>query len=484
MTVNDFIRLTRHFWRWILLAAVIGVTAGAGYSAMQPVLYRASASGYVTAAQSGTLASADQAMSLANAKASQYVALVNSRNVQDAVRAATAQQFPAGVDQRALTAASDKESSIVTFTAVSTRPEQAAALANAAVKATAAEARRLETLQPDGTSTGESAVTLVPSETAATPRAPFSPNWPINLLTGLAAGLVLGYSGVLLRKASDVRVRTQRDVEEATGAGTLGIIPKTKSLADERGANSLEGQSIAAEAMRSLRTNLAFVSVDNPPRAIVVTSASPGEGKSTIIANVARVLAEAGEHVVLIDADLRRPTQAKRFGVDNSVGLAQVLSGRVDLADGLQPTQFDNLQLLGSGRIPPNPSELVGSNRMRDLLSSLVDAGYFVLVDAPPILAVTDAGLLTRVTDGCLLVIKAGKTNKEEVREVVRRLGKVQGRILGSVLNQTPERGLGAATYGYGYKASSDYYSAYTSGSSTSAKPPKKRDWRSLFIER
>jgi Mrp family chromosome partitioning ATPase len=180
---------------------------------------------------------------------------------------------------------------------------------------------------------------------------------------------VLGYVLAFFTLSVDRRIRNQADVETLTNAGVLAIIPKVASLGIGKDVGVQD--SLAGESIRQLRTNLRFVNVDNPPRAIVVTSPNPSEGKSTVSANLARLLAEAGNPTILIDADLRRPTQARRASKDNAVGLTQLLAGDITLAEALVPSETEGLTLLPSGRIPPNPSELVGSKRMQVLIDNL-----------------------------------------------------------------------------------------------------------------
>ena len=263
---------------------------------------------------------------------------------------------------------------------------------------------------------------------------------------------------MVARQSLDRRIREAADAEAVAGAAALGIIPSsdelvgTVSLATNMGA--------AAEALRQLRTNLRFVSVDDPARCIVVTSSMEGEGKSTIATHLASMLAESGQPTILVDADLRRPVQADHFSVDGVAGLTQVLAGSLELEHALVQTANNNLLLLPAGRIPPNPSELVGSGRMQTLLAQLKKT-HLVIVDAPPLLAVTDAVLLTTAADGAILVVQQGKTRIEQVGLASRKLEQVEGTLLGVVLNQVPKKDLQAATYGYGYGSYPGYTSQY-----------------------
>ncbi len=248
---------------------------------------------------------------------------------------------------------------------------------------------------------------IIPLEEAQLPGAPFTPNYERAAMKGAIGGLGIAYAFLIARRLIDRRVRSAKHVEEATGAAVLGVIPKEEVLGrSHRGVRGDLGR--AAEAFRQLRTNLRFVDVDNEPRKIVVTSALPGEGKSTVSSNVARLVAQAGTPVLLIDADLRRPMIATTFEIDGAVGLTQALAGDVEVKDVIVDSGMTNLSLLPAGRIPPNPSELLGSLRMKQLIDELAE-DYLVILDAPPLLPVTDAGLLSAFCDGALLVQASGQ---------------------------------------------------------------------------
>lgn len=290
---------------------------------------------------------------------------------------------------------------------------------------------------------------------------PIAPDWPRILLFGAAAGLVLGVLVAWVRTKLDVKVRTMKDVEEETGHSVLGVIPDSKALARHRDGEpiSISSLGLAGEALRQLRTNLRYVDVDHPPKAIVITSAHPGEGKSTVSSLLAVLIARSGQKVVLIDADLRKPVQHKNFRSDAAVGLSQVLIGDVTLEDSLQATSEPNLRNLTSGKVPANPSEMVGSRRMRELIATL-SRSAFVIIDAPPMLAVTDAGLLAAATDGAVIVTRVGKTQREELNRAAKLVTQVGGRILGTVLHRAPRKSMGDVVYGAGF--GSKYHTVYS----------------------
>jgi len=194
-------------------------------------------------------------------------------------------------------------------------------------------------------------------------------------------------------------------------------------------------KSPVSEAYRTLRTNLGFTSLDRPCRSILVTSPGPGEGKSTTVANLAVVLAQAGHKVIVIDCDLRKPAQHRIFGVENHRGLTNCLIQGLDPEEVAYTNVVENITLLSSGPIPPNPAELLGSERVRSLWSTLLDRFDYVLIDSPPVLAVTDATLLSSQVDGVVLVVRSADTRVEIAQEAKEQLIKANARILGVVLN-------------------------------------------------
>ena len=195
-------------------------------------------------------------------------------------------------------------------------------------------------------------------------------------------------------------------------------------------------KSAAAEAFRTMRTNLGFAAPDSPARLIMATSAGPGDGKTTTITNLAVVLTQAGHSVCLVDCDLRKPRLHKIFGLENNLGLTNLLLQKATLDEVIVPSEVNGLHLLFSGPIPPNPAELLGSERIKELWPSLLERFNYVLVDAPPVLAVTDASLLAGQLGGVILVVNSGTSRVDRVQEAKDYILKANGRILGVVLNQ------------------------------------------------
>jgi capsular exopolysaccharide synthesis family protein len=212
-----------------------------------------------------------------------------------------------------------------------------------------------------------------------------------------------------------------------------------------------------AEAFRQLRTNLQFVDIANHPKSIVVTSSVPGEGKSTSTANLAITLAAAGSTVALVEGDLRRPRVADYMGVEGAVGITNVLIGQATLDDVLQPWGNGRLQVLACGPVPPNPSELLGSQPMDDLLRSLEKQFDYVIIDSPPLLPVTDAAVVSRLAGGAVIVAGSGKVNREQLRRSLEILDAVDVRLLGILINRLPTKGPDSYSYySYRYDYTSD----------------------------
>lgn len=194
-------------------------------------------------------------------------------------------------------------------------------------------------------------------------------------------------------------------------------------------------RSPVSEAYRQLRTNIQFYSLDRPIQTLLITSTGPDEGKTTTLANLGVTFAESGRQVVLIDCDLRRPSLHVRFGLSNETGLTTLMRDEGRPADLLRSTDVEHLRVLTSGPLPPNPSELLGSQRMDKIIEAVRDQAEVILLDSPPIIAVTDAAVLSRKVDGVLLVVSVGKTRRDHAVRARRLLEKVNANVLGVVLN-------------------------------------------------
>jgi capsular exopolysaccharide synthesis family protein len=283
-------------------------------------------------------------------------------------------------------------------------------------------------------------LTTVRVEVVAGPKVgshPVSPTPVRNAALATVLGLIAGVGGAALRESLDTTVKTAEVLHKMTSTAVLCTVPF--DVRARKAPLILEGsaRSHRAEALRQLRTNLGFVNVDQPPKTLVVTSAVPGEGKSTTACNLAIVFAETGKRVVLVDADLRRPRIADYLGLEGAVGLTNVLAGQARMDDALQHWGASGISVLPSGSNPPNPSELLGSRNMVDLLGALRNAFDVVIIDTPPLLPVTDAAVVASRVDGTVLVSRCAKTTANQAREAAHALTAVGARILGCVLNMS-----------------------------------------------
>jgi protein-tyrosine kinase len=229
---------------------------------------------------------------------------------------------------------------------------------------------------------------------------------------------------------------------------TLGEIGNVRGIKGDKLVAANEPRSASAEAYRVLRTNISFSSVDNPIKTILITSPSPSEGKSVTAANLAVVMAQAGYNTVLLDCDLRKPSQHKIFNVTNEIGLTNGLLATANAHNFIRQTRVENLRILTSGPLPPNPAELLGSKSMATLIDMLSNESDIIIVDSPPVLAVADAAILSRIADGALMVIDGGHTRREAALRSKEALQTAGARLLGIVLNRVG----GGNGYAYNYR--------------------------------
>lgn len=285
---------------------------------------------------------------------------------------------------------------------------------------------------------------------AEAPDEPFAPKPLRTGVLALVLGAMLGVGLAFLRDFLDDAIRSEDQAVQAAGHGVLGYIPRWAHGpdGDERPVTLVEPASPVAEAYRTLRTNIRFVSVGRSSRSLLVTSALPAEGKTTTAANVAVALARAGTRVLLVGADLRRPAVHRTFGITAEPGLSDVLVGDVELADVISDVGVPNLRVIPSGAVPPNPAELLSSPAMGRLVSELEQIADVVVYDGPPVLAVADALELAPKVGGTLLVIDMGSSGRNVVRQAASRLRGVGVDMSGIVLNNLdPNDGY----YGYAY---------------------------------
>ncbi len=311
----------------------------------------------------------------------------------------------------------------------------------------------VEDLAPAGVDSARPSVEVTVVAPAEVPRSPSSPDVLLNTVAGIVLGLGFGVLAALGREALDTRVRAAEQVTALTGRPVVA----TLGVDDTRGRRVVvesDPHSPQAEEYRQLRTNLQFLAVGGRAadgggagrQVIAVTSSLAGEGKSTVAVNLAVALAETSSRVLLVDADLRRPSVASRLGLEGAAGLTTVLLGEADVADVVQGWGRTGLDVLPSGILPPNPTELLASPAMHRLLDDVRGRYDHVVVDCPPLLPVADGTVLATLVDGTLLLANATRVRRHQLAESVRSLGRVSAPVLGVVLNQVHRS---RSTYGY-----------------------------------
>lgn len=451
MELRNYARTVRRHWVGVLVVVLCTVAAAAAYMAVQPTVYAANASGFVSAGATGDPALASVNDQLAKSRAVSYVDIASSRATAEEVREDLGlDEDPATLVTR-ISVENPVDTVLVKITARAETARDAQALADAWVDALASQVAEIE--DPRGRQRAGT-LRVVPIEAAALPTEPISPRPVRDLAIGLALGLLLGAVYAIARELLDRRLRSAEDVAERFDVNVVGTVPvfdgagrgPRDRVQFEMEPGGLSGDHAAGEAFRKLRSHLRYMDVDDPPRVIVVTSPKAADGKSTVSINLAAAVAASGEPVVLVDADLRGPSVADSLGLVEGVGLTDVLVGRTTVLQALQKVPVgENFRVMAAGRVPPNPSELLGSDVMGAVLEEL-GRSALVILDAPPVLPVTDAAVLTARADGALVVVSSGRTVDHELRAALDQLEGVHGRVLGVIINRVPR---GEAHQGY-----------------------------------
>ena len=483
--------LRRRKW-WVGLAAALGLAASLAFSLTAHKQYSATAQLLVQPSIVATGVGATQPLPVTQTDVQTELQLITSAPVQQAVRAKLS-SVPA------VSAAEVGQTNVMAITATSDVPSQAALIANAYATAfvqyqqsvaernlTSAEAQLrsqinslTQQLKPFGHNTTSAEASALLNQQAVlkdelaqmqvsgavdtgsvvlvtpalAPTSPSSPKLVQDALLGLAAGLAVGLGAAFLRDSLDDKLTSKEAAEHAGGVPVLAMTPVVQSWRRQQKPLTVvvtDPTSPAAESYRSLRTSLQFVRQEGQIRNILVTSPAAAEGKTATLANLGVVFAQAGERVVLVSCDLRRPRIGAFFGLVERAGLTSVLLGEKTLEQVVLPVpDFDRLSLLPAGPVPPNPAELLNSPRVQAVFATLRDHFDLVLIDSPPVLPVTDAAILSRYADATLMLVAAGQTRRGDLHRAVEKLNQVGATILGVVLNKVTRQT--GRTYGYSY---------------------------------
>jgi capsular exopolysaccharide synthesis family protein len=451
--LRNFFQLLRDHWLLIAFVTLLASGASAVLTARMTPQYASSVTFYVSyqantakdpiAAYEGALLSQQQVQS--------YADLLNGPRLAQAVVNQLGLTMTAGQLSEEIGTHLIPQTVLLTATVTDPSPRRAEQIAAAVGTQFVQLVAALE--RPAGK--GPSAVRLTVVAPPALPSSPVSPQRGRNI--GLAAGLGL-LAGMALaagRRSLDTTIKSADQLSRVTaGKPLIGTVPFDSTTRKYPLAASSQPFGHRAEAFRKIRTSLQFIDVDTPHKVLLFTSALPEEGKSSAVCNLAIAVAQSGKRVMVVEADLRRPRATGYLGLPRGCGVTSILVGTAKVGEAVQMWGDDEFAVLASGPAAPNPSELLGSNRMGRLLEDLRDAYDMVLVDAPPVLPFADALATGPACDGAILVVRHGKTRAEHVRRAADALAAVGVPLLGTVLSMTPaarSRGYGYG-YGYGYR--------------------------------
>lgn len=446
MNFKEYLRIVAKQWWLILLAGALGLAAALGLGLSSAKVYTARAEIFVATASATDVMQLVQGNTFTEARVQSYVSIADSPAVTDAVvRDLGLSITPARLASQ-ISASAPADTVLIDIKVRSGSPPEAARLANAVATRFTRVVADLE----DTSRSGRSPVRLTVTHPATAPLTPTSPRIKLDIALGLLLGLAAGFGLAVVRKTLNSSVGSPDELEQMAGAPVLTVVPFDKRAGVEPISFRADRHGPRAEAFRQLRTNLQFINIDQRPRTIAVTSCLPAEGKSLTALNLAAALAEAGFSVCLVEADLRRPTVATTLGLIGDVGLTTVLIGRATVEQVTQRAG-QNLCVITSGPIPPNPSELLVSEQARAVLADIANRADYTIIDTAPLLPVADAAEIAALADATILVVRSGKTTGSQVARAIEVLARVNERPVGSILNMARARGTDSYLYTYDY---------------------------------
>lgn len=444
MTIGDYARAILRSWIVIVILALLGATGGYVVAKLTPETYRSTGALLVTSDRGDSTTELVQGSAYVQNLVATYVLLARSELVLQPV----IDELDLDTTPRALastiTASSPLNSVVIEISATSRSPRLAEQITEAVMTSLSTVVSEDVAPQADG----EPTVRLTVIQNADEPKFPFAPSTRNYVLLAALGGLALGIAYSVLRAFAWQTVRSRTDIARLTTVPVLGEVVETRRGVKLPAAVLKDRLGIEAESVRAIAANLNFLKVDGGLKSLVVTSAASGEAKSSLVIALGIMIAESSRNVLLIDADLRSPSLAEYTQLDGGVGLTNVLIGEASLAEAVQDWGADGLSVLTSGADAPNPSQLITSQRMTDLLEEARAEFDFVIIDCAPLLAVTDATWLGNQTDGALLAVLYDKTRTHNLEKVVNAASMGGLNLLGAVLTRVPRRGV--SRYGVG----------------------------------
>lgn len=454
MQLQDYLRTLRRGWQAILISVIVALGLGAALIAVSDETYSTTAELFVAPGTSPGTTELVQGSSFYQDRVKTYALIVDSATVLDPV----IEQLGLDENEESLagqvSASAPVETVLLRITVTDGSPERAAEIANAVAERFVAVAPELESV--DGT--GEDAVVRVTIvQPARVPSEPIAPSRRLILGLALMIGLAVGFAIAVSREALNNRVRSETDLKAITDVPVVGKIPR-KERNDPQLLVDDAAHGLRAESFRRLRTNLRYLDIAGEHQTLVITSALPGEGKSVTATNLALTIAHAGPSVCIVEADLRRPFTSRLLEIEPEVGLSSVIIGSATLRHAVQMWDDTGVHVLPAGPLPPNPSELLSSDAMVELLDELGRTYDYIIIDAPPLLAVADAAIVARRCGGAIVVVsnRGRRTvTRDQLLEAFESLESTGSQVLGVILNRQPTKGPDAIVLTeYGYVAS------------------------------
>jgi len=444
MTRNPYLALFRRFWYVVLMGALIGAIAGWGLSQLATRMYTSTTSLYFSLSAGVTGNDINQGSTYTQNQMLSFAQLATSPVVLQPVIDSLDLSVPPATLAKQLSVTTPQNTVVLQLDVTDTSAKRATDIANAAAASLRAQVEEIAPKNAQGNGTVSTRVI----EPAVEPLGPSAPNERLNVLLGLIVGILAAVGALLLWEALSTRIDSEEKAVGISGAPSLGTIRRRRG---SRQGLAMVGdtRSASAEDFRQLRANLEFLAVDVPSPVFVLTSSILGEGKSTVATNLAIALSEGDNRVLLIDADLRRPAIARYTGLVQETGLSTILAGRISLADAVQPWGEGTLTVLTSGRIPPNPSELLSSKAMSALIAEARTMFNVIVIDTPPLAAVADAASLVTESDGTVVIVDRTAVRRNQLTHTVEAIRRAGGSVAGVVLNKAHGKPNGNAYYYY-----------------------------------
>ena len=445
VTFAEYFVVLQRRWRVWGTGLLLGLGAAILLTSLATVKYTATTTSFVTVSNQDDTSQGQilQGAQFAVQRMSSYAALSNSPEVLDPVIDELDLSYTTRELRKHITVTSPAGTVLLDLSVTDPDPELAAAIANAVSAELGKYIQEIDT--PVGSTVSNVKVTIF--KPSSPPSSPSAPRTTVNLILGIVAGFALGFMAAVLRHHLDRRIKSPEDVRNLSGMSALGATMRESDF-EKRPLVALDWRSASAERYRTIRTALKFATVDKNLQHFVISSPLAGDGKTTVSCNLAISWAHSGARVCLVEADLRRPNVSRFLGLEGNLGLSDVLVGEAALDDVLVPWHNQSVTVLPAGSLPPDPAAILGTDAMHTLVDNLRTRFDVVIYDSPPLLQVTDAAVLAQYVDGVLLVVRWGRTTREQLATCVEVVRGARVPLLGTVLAAMKTRGK-RARHGY-----------------------------------